>query len=213
MLKVKICSSCKLEKDINEFGSNKNKRDGLQLKCKECTSIYMKEWKLKVNFKENRKAYDKIYCENNKDKILANKRIRSKTDKYREVQNKRIRERLKTDLKYRFKRSVYKMIHKAFKINGYTKNAKLYNIIGCSFDFLNSYLESKFSTWMNWNNKGLYNGNPNYGWDIDHIVPLSLAKNNEDFIKLLHYRNLQPLCSYINRDVKKNNYNEIFEIF
>jgi hypothetical protein len=57
---------------------------------------------------------------------------------------------------------------------------------------------------MTWENKGLYNGNPNYGWDIDHIIPLSEAKSKDDVIRLNHYTNLQPLCSYINRDVKKN---------
>ena len=57
---------------------------------------------------------------------------------------------------------------------------------------------------MTWDNKGLYNGQLNYGWDIDHITPLSKAKTVEDIIKLNHYTNLQPLCSKVNRDIKKN---------
>lgn len=67
-----------------------------------------------------------------------------------------------------------------------------------------SYLESKFETWMNWENRGLYNGELNYGWDIDHIIPLSSAKTEDDIIKLNHYSNLQPLCSYTNRYIKKD---------
>ena len=35
-------------------------------------------------------------------------------------------------------------------------------------------------------------------------VPLSLAKSEEELIKLNHYTNLQPLCSKINRDIKKD---------
>ena len=58
---------------------------------------------------------------------------------------------------------------------------------------------------MSWENKGLYNGELNYGWDIDHIIPLDTAKTEEDVIRLNHYSNLQPLCSKINRDIKKNN--------
>lgn len=58
---------------------------------------------------------------------------------------------------------------------------------------------------MNWNNHGKYNGEYNFGWDIDHIIPLDSAKTEEDIIKLNYYTNLQPLCSYINRVVKRTN--------
>ena len=66
------------------------------------------------------------------------------------------------------------------------------------------YLESKFEPWMNWENRGLYNGEFNHGWDIDHIIPISSAETEEDLIKLNHYTNLQPLCSKVNRNIKKN---------
>ena len=58
-------------------------------------------------------------------------------------------------------------------------------IVGCSFEELKLYLESKFETWMNWDNYGLYNGKLNYGWDIDHIIPLCSALKEEDVILLL----------------------------
>jgi hypothetical protein len=67
------------------------------------------------------------------------------------------------------------------------------------------YIESKFEDWMNWDNRGKFNGELNYGWDLDHIVPISSAVTEEDIIKLNHYTNFQPLCSYINRVIKKNN--------
>ena len=71
------------------------------------------------------------------------------------------------------------------------------------------YLESKFEPWMSWDNYGLYNGIGNYGWDLDHIIPISSAITENDVIKLNHYTNLQPLCSFINRNVKKNKFIEI----
>jgi HNH endonuclease len=58
---------------------------------------------------------------------------------------------------------------------------------------------------MNWENRGLYNGDFNYGWDIDHIIPISSAKTEEEIYKLNHFTNLQPLCSKYNRDLKSNN--------
>lgn len=57
---------------------------------------------------------------------------------------------------------------------------------------------------MNWENYGLYNGDLFFGWDIDHIIPVSSANSEEEIIKLNHYTNLQPLCSKINRDIKKD---------
>ena len=60
---------------------------------------------------------------------------------------------------------------------------------------------------MNWDNYGNWDGiakEINYSWDIDHIIPLSSAIDEEQFIRLNHYTNLQPLCSYINRFIKRN---------
>lgn len=57
---------------------------------------------------------------------------------------------------------------------------------------------------MTWENRGMYNGELNYGWDIDHKIPLATAINEEDIIRLNHYTNLQPLCSYTNRHIKRD---------
>ena len=98
------------------------------------------------------------------------------------------------------------IIYSSLKRKGYTKKSRTYEIIGCSYEFLLGYLEGKFEKWMNWENYGKYNGDFNHGFDIDHIIPLSSASNEEELIKLNHYTNLQPLCSKINRDIKKDNY-------
>ena len=59
--------------------------------------------------------------------------------------------------------------------------------------------------WMTWDNYGLYNGEEGYGWDIDHVVPISSALNEGEVVDLNHFTNLQPLCGKVNRDIKKNN--------
>ena len=61
------------------------------------------------------------------------------------------------------------------------------DMLGCSIDFLKQYISNKFEKNMSWDNYGLY------GWHIDHIIPLSSAKNKEELEKLCHYSNLQPL--------------------
>ena len=57
---------------------------------------------------------------------------------------------------------------------------------------------------MSWDNYGKYNGKNSFGWDIDHIIPISSAVNESEVIKLNHFTNLQPLCSKINRDIKRD---------
>ena len=107
---------------------------------------------------------------------------------------------------YRLKHNFKVNLLRFFKSNNYIKNLKTEEILGCTFEEFKLYLESRFEYWMNWDNRGLYNGEFNYGWDIDHRVPISLAKSEEEVMKLNHYTNLQPLCSKINRDIKKATY-------
>lgn len=62
---------------------------------------------------------------------------------------------------------------------------------------------------MNWDNYGNpIDGlvEPNKTWDVDHIKPLSSATNEQELLELCKYTNLQPLCSYYNRFIKKDNY-------
>ena len=68
---------------------------------------------------------------------------------------------------------------------------------------------------MNWNNYG----NPKDGilelnktWDLYHIKPLITGKTEEEIIKLNHFTNYQPLCSYINRINKLPGYQKLLNV-
>jgi hypothetical protein len=54
---MKTCRSCGQEKEESEFNSNKEKRDGLQAKCRECNSLYLKQHYIdnKSIYNDNRK--------------------------------------------------------------------------------------------------------------------------------------------------------------
>jgi hypothetical protein len=99
---------------------------------------------------------------------------------------------------------VKQTIRSGIKRKGYTKKSKTYDILGCTHDEFKLQIESQFKEWMNWNNYGKYNGEEKYGWDLDHIIPLSSVNTKEDIIRLNHHSNLQPLCSYVNRCVKRD---------
>ncbi len=109
-----------------------------------------------------------------------------------------MRYRLANDPLFKLSHNIRCRITSSFKNKSYNKNSRTPKILGCSFDELKSYLELKFESWMTWNNQGLYNGELNYGWDIDHKIPLASAETEEELLKLNHYTNLQPLCSRIN---------------
>ena len=88
---------------------------------------------------------------------------------------------------------------------GYKKNSKLNEILGCDGETFKQHIESQFEPWMNWGNWGCKTpSEPNITWDLDHIIPVSSAVNEEEIIKLNHYTNLRPLCSYMNRFIKRD---------
>jgi len=180
----KKCSKCKDVKSIDEFHKKKASKDSYKSICKKCTSEYKKKYR-----KENA---DKIrnYRKKNKDKI-------------REQHREYTRERVKNDPLFKIGRNVSTMIRNGFRRNGFSKLGNSQEIIGCSFNEFKIHIESKFDEWMNWENYGLYNGEINYGWDVDHINPMCSANTIEEILKLNHYTNLQPLCSKNNRDIKK----------
>ena len=41
---MKVCSTCKEEKALEEFNKNKSKKDGLSYSCKTCTRKHQKSW-------------------------------------------------------------------------------------------------------------------------------------------------------------------------
>jgi hypothetical protein len=67
---MKICCTCKIEKDLSNFNKDKNKKDGLQLICKTCQKeyrkIYYKNNKEKINLR------NEDWKNNNKEKIIEN---------------------------------------------------------------------------------------------------------------------------------------------
>jgi hypothetical protein len=188
------------------YNKNKEKRKEL-IKIKNKAAYERnKKWHIEYieKHKEERKEYNKKwYSLNNpkKEKETDPEKIKqiNKTKK-----NEYQKNRKQTDTLYRLKCNFRSYFSNMLKNKGFKKKIKTHEILGCSYIEFKEYLESKFEPWMNWGNYGLYNGTLNYGWDIDHIIPQSSANTEEELLKLNHFSNLQPLCSYTNRVVKSN---------
>ncbi len=198
----KICSKCKTDKPIDEFTKRKKSKDGYNSQCKICAYSLTKISKKKYDYSEKEKEY---YIKNKEYYQTKNKEYRLKNkEKENKRKNEYVKKRCAVDAVYRMKIRCRKIFSNAFKNKGYMKNSRTHDILGCSFEEFKQHIESLWESWMNWDNYGLYNGTPNYGWDIDHVIPSSSATTEDDVIKLNHFSNLQPLCSYINRDVKRD---------
>ena len=172
---------------------------------KENLLIYFKE-----NYEKNKKdklIYDKIYRSKNKDKIKEKQKKWYLENKESIIlkQNNNYTKRINNDPLFKLRRAIKNNIYHAIKKSNLTKKTKTIEILGCQINNFKLRLESKFEDWMTWDNYGLYNGELNYGWDLDHIVPISTAVTEEEVLKLNHYSNFQPLCSYINRVIKRDN--------
>jgi hypothetical protein len=109
--------------------------------------------------------------------------------------NKWIKKKIQTDDVYRFITTARMLISQSLRNSGYKKGSKSEQILGCEWDFFKDYIERRFQSGMSWDNYG--------EWHIDHKIPLSFAKNEEDIVKLCHYINLQPLWAEDN--LKKSN--------
>lgn len=202
LIEKKECTKCHILKDVCEFHIRKNRKSGYRSECKECGKKLSKRWTEKnlIHIKERNKNYNKQYYNNNLDyfkeknkNYYSNNTVFCKelmTDfKKNNLNYKKEYEqkRKSTDPIYKLSVTIRSRINKLFKSNNVNKKNNTFDIIGCSPIFLKEYIEKKFTEEMSWSNRGLF------GWHIDHIIPLSSAKTEEEIYKLCHYTNLQPL--------------------
>jgi len=171
---------------------------------------------------EDRKAYDKKYRLNNKDKINAYHRewsrgeeAQKKIKKYR-IDNREcqlaywVEYRKQPKNKKKFNEYFNKwatnrrktdphfklkqnLSHRVYKaLNGITKSKRTMELVGCTIEKLWKHLEKKFTKGMTRENHGK--------WHIDHIKPCALfdLTDTEQQTVCFHYTNLQPLWAIDN---------------
>lgn len=207
---MKICTICTIEKPLTEFNKKKDTKDGHRNNCRECQKLTRNKDKEKESYKlwanNNRKHLnEKAKTYYNLNKIPLKEHTKQTQEERRNKQRVWYNNRIKTDPLFKLSKNIRRSILSSFKRLNLVKDTKTQQILNCSFSELKIHIESLWESWMTWDNYGLYNGTPNYGWDIDHIKPSSIAINENELIELNHYTNLQPLCSYINRNIKRDN--------
>lgn len=182
---MKTCVTCKLELPIDSFSKFYSKyRNKIYTKssCIKCRRESSRDL-----YRKNRQKYidsAKAYTEENKDKILACRRV-SEAKK-------------RKDKGYRLRLAMYSGIRRALLGEG--SKTKMMKKMQWSVDELIIHLESQFSNKMSWDNYGSY-------WQVDHIIPVSKFKyethKDDDFKACWALSNLRPLCKIEN--IKKSN--------
>ena len=134
-----------------------------------------------TKWKKNNPESYKLHKKNNlvKYKKKHKENIKKSHTKY---SNKKY----KTDLFFSLSSKIRSRVNIFLKLNNITKRNKTFDIVGCSPKYLKEYLEQKFTEGMSWELMGKF-------IHVDHIIPLSSAKTEEEIYKLCHYTNLQPL--------------------
>ena len=222
---MKICKVCQKEfvaignkRYCSDVCQNKHRNDRRRAvpkiaKCQCCSSEFVQKRKDKITCGPT--CSQKLWVKNNPEKNWERNNGLDRKAKVKEWRSenlekvrairKRYKDKKRLDFRYRLKENIGNLIRSSFKSKSKRKKERTEKILGCSIEEFRKHIESKFEPWMNWDNYALFNGTTNFGWDIDHIIPISTAKTEEDLYRLNNYKNLQPLCSYTNRHIKSDN--------
>jgi hypothetical protein len=183
----KKCKVCEKTLPITEFfpASKYKEKQYYRGECKECTKSELRS--------ESGQKAQKKYRNSEHGKLI---RAEYKKDPdYKERQVEYFKNKRKTDPIYKAKCNIRRRLALSLKKKFWLKRSKFAEYIGCTQNELKVHLERQFTDGMTWENQGK--------WHIDHIIPISSAKTEEEMYKLCHYTNLQPLWAIDN--IKKSN--------
>jgi hypothetical protein len=209
---TKLCTNCKIEKDVDLFSIGNNK-DGLNNWCKDCNDEYGKSY-YKEN-KERLKPIRKIWKENNLNRLKnyqKNRYITTDKERLKLYYIENINEIKENRSKYK-ETDEYKIWIKSYKLSnswkdryryslknvlkglGKKKEEKTDMILGYSSLDFKQHIESQFTDVMSWSLRDSFH--------IDHIIPISAFKEDTP-IKIVNcLENLRPLS--VVENLSKNN--------
>lgn len=169
---MKICTTCKIEQPVSEFCRNKNTKDGLNSKCRICSSDYHKEY---------RKSHAPLLNERSRQWRVDNPdRYRALMKNYSVENSKQIVERVKgwrLDNPDRFREGA-----RAHAMRRYARKLE-----ATTFPFTTGQLAQK---WAYWGNKCWICGEE--ATQTDHVKPLSRGGAHM-------LCNLRPACAPCNQ--------------
>lgn len=142
-----------------------------------------------ASYQANREAVIErasVYYQANKKKIQATQADWRNRNKWRiSSYGKNYAQKIKGDPLLNLQNRYRNIVSKSWRGGGYTKKSRSGEILGCTWEQFKEHIERQFTKGMNWERIGEIH--------LDHVVPLSSAKTEEDVLALNHYTNLRPL--------------------
>ena len=135
---------------------------------------------------EQRQRCREWHARNSTQRAEQRRRRRIENNDVRAKDRARVAQYRATDPQWRVKKALRARLGSAIKRK--QKSGSAISDLGCSVEYLMSYLAGKFGPEMSWDNW------PSV-WQIDHIMPLASfdLTDRTQFLAACHYTNLQPL--------------------
>ncbi len=174
-----------MEKKHNDFGKDKNRKDGLHCHCRSCVREYYKKYWVKYYLKRKDKKKEQ-YLKSREERIEYARQYK-KSPRGRASNLARLKTKRKNRPEFRLSQNMSRRLRKS--LNGERKTNRWENVVGYTLFELKGYLEKLFQEGMSWDNYG--------EWHIDHIIPIAVfnfkKEKDIDFKRCWALENLQPL--------------------
>jgi len=201
---MKICTSCGVAKEIEEFHRDRTTTDGRYPICKECKNTKHRRYYLANTEKEiarvmrSRKKHLEKYTQTiAKWRVANRKRINDNQNRRYAENPEKIRayaRKVISSLKGKLNNTIKSRIGKGLR--GSKKGQHWEDLVGFTVEQLKGHLEKMFTPEMNWDNYGTV-------WEIDHKIPIAIFNYERpediDFRICWSLNNLQPLNYSENR--------------
>lgn len=210
---MKICTDCKIEKELSEYSKNGKHYRG---QCKLCrTNIQKKIYHndpehfrglKKIEYESNKEQIlerNKEYRDNNPEKVNAQnaeyrknnkeaRNLKEKSKEYKDKRNAKLKVRRSTDSKFCLISSYRSRISEILKST--KSNDSRLTYLDCSKKEFYDWIESQFDEYMNWDNYVEY-------WVLDHVIPIAWFNLENEIHKNHCFRwyNLRPFNKDNNR--------------
>jgi hypothetical protein len=180
------CEECLIIKNLNKDNFHYIKdTNSFRRICKICVNLKQNEKNQSEECRINKNSSAKKYRDENKEKLKN--------------QRKEARKKPKNKIRHSISSSILQTLKRRNK----NKNGSISEYLPYSTIELMNHLESKFESWMTWENRGIYNfktwddnDSSTWTWQIDHIIPHSEFKYEimdcEEFKACWDLSNLRP---------------------